>query len=192
MSHAATITLTGRAGTNPQVSNGSTGDRVNLRVVATERRFDRTTGEWTDGDEFGVTVICWRTLASAVLATVRKGDPVIVCGRIATRRFERDGMTQYFTEVKADSIGLDLARASGRFVRAAPDTMQSPPIAGATTDPAGIPVGAVGGTDPAADPAIGPDSDLAEQLPQEPDDFDDPWGLRNESPNGAGELVPSG
>src|SRR4029079_4489692 len=97
-----------------------------------------------------------------------------------------------FTEVKADSIGLDLARAAGRFVRAAPDTRDSPAIAEAATDPAGIPVGAVGGTAPAADPAIGPDPDPAGQLPPEPDDFDDPWGLRTESTNGAGALVPAG
>jgi len=41
MSHAASITLVGRVGTNPQLSSGATGDRVTFRVVATERRFDR-------------------------------------------------------------------------------------------------------------------------------------------------------
>ena len=46
-----------------------------------------------------------------MLSTVRKGDPVIVSGRIATRRFEKNGVTQYFTEVKADFVGLDVAKA---------------------------------------------------------------------------------
>jgi single-strand DNA-binding protein len=113
----ASVTIVGRAGTHPQLSVGPTGDRVSLRVVATERRFDRTAEDWVDGDEFGVTVVCWRTMATAVLNTVRKGDPIVVVGRIATRRFERDGATQYFTEVKADFIGLDVVKAGTRFTR---------------------------------------------------------------------------
>lgn len=116
---AASVTLVGRAGSHPQLSMGSTGDRVSLRVVATERRFDKTADDWVNGDEFGVTVVCWKTLATAVLNTVRKGDPVIVGGRIATRRFEKDGVTQYFTEVKADFVGLDVAKAGNRFTRIA-------------------------------------------------------------------------
>jgi len=114
---AASVTIVGRAGTHPQLSVGSTGDRVNFRVVATERRFDKAADDWVDGDEFGVTVVCWKHLATAVLNTVRKGDPVIVDGRIATRRFEKNGATQYFTEVKADFVGLDVAKAGTRFTR---------------------------------------------------------------------------
>ena len=54
----ASVTIVGRAGTHPQLSVGPTGDRVSFRVVATERRFDRTADDWVDGDEFGVTVVC--------------------------------------------------------------------------------------------------------------------------------------
>lgn len=115
--NAASVTLVGRAAAHPQVSVGSTGDRVSFRVVATERYFDKALNDWVSGDEFGVTVVCWRTLGTAVLTTVRKGDPVIVSGRIATRRFEKNGSTQYFTEVKADFVGLDVAKAGSRFTR---------------------------------------------------------------------------
>jgi single-strand DNA-binding protein len=117
MRDVASVTIVGRAGTHPQLSVGLTGDRVSFRVVATERRFDRVADDWVDGDEFGVTVVCWRTMATAALNTVRKGDPVVIVGRIITRRFERDGVTQYFTEVKADFIGLDVAKAGTRFTR---------------------------------------------------------------------------
>jgi single-strand DNA-binding protein len=116
MSNAA-VTIVGRAGTHPQLSVGMTGDRVNFRVVANERWFDKATERWVDGDEFGVTVVCWKALASAVLNGVRKGDPVVVSGRILTRRFEKNGATQYFTEVKADFVGMDLAKLGSRFTR---------------------------------------------------------------------------
>jgi single-strand DNA-binding protein len=113
----ASVTIVGRAGNNPQVTVGTTGERVNFRVIATERRFDKALDDFVDGDQFGVTVVCWKTLAAAVLSSVRKGDPVLVSGRIATRRFEKNGVTQYFTEVKADFVGLDVAKSASRFTR---------------------------------------------------------------------------
>ncbi len=114
---AATVTLTGRAATNPTVVAGAKGDRVSFRVVATERRYDEASGEWADGDEFGVTVVCWRQLAAGVLQLVRKGDPLIVKGRISTRKFERDGVIDYFTDVKADHVGFDVAKGATRIKR---------------------------------------------------------------------------
>lgn len=179
MSHAASITLVGRVGTDPQLSSGPTGDRVSLRVVATERRFDRGSQEWVDGDEFGVSVVCWKALATAVLGTVRRGDPVIVCGRIATRRFDKDGVTQYFTEIKADAIGLDVAKVGGRIARKTTD-------AWAATPPAAV--------EPtvAAGPEAGAPADADEAGPPERYADEDPWGLRDAEPaERGGELVGS-
>jgi single-strand DNA-binding protein len=118
---ATTVTIVGRAGTNPQVSLGSTGDRVNFRVVSTDRRFDKVNGNWVDGDECWLTVVCWQGLAKAVMSTVRKGDPIVVIGRITNRRYEKNGVTQYFTDVRAELVGLDTARLGSRFSRTVTD-----------------------------------------------------------------------
>jgi len=112
----AVLTMSGRAATNPAISGGK-GDRVSFRAVSTERRFDEASGDWIDGDEFGVTVVCWRQLGASVLQLLRKGDPVVVLGKISTRKFERDGVADYFTEVKADHVAFDVARSPGRIKR---------------------------------------------------------------------------
>jgi single-strand DNA-binding protein len=117
MMNAATVTIVGRAGTNPQVSLGSTGDRASFRVVSTDRRFDKASDSWVDGDECWLTVVCWRALAKAVVSTVRRGDPVVVIGKITNRTFEKNGVTQYFTDIRADFVGLDAARIGSRFTR---------------------------------------------------------------------------
>lgn len=123
----ASITIVGRAATNPTVASGASGaDRVTLRVVSTERRYDDATGQWVDGDEFGANVVCWRAVAAGVLKTVRKGDPVVVTGRISTRRFERNGVTEYFTDVKADTLGFDVGRAKDRIRRSDGDPAVEP------------------------------------------------------------------
>lgn len=122
---ATTVTIVGRAGTNPQVSLGSTGDRVNFRVVSTDRRFDKTSGGWVDGEECWLTVVCWQGLARAVISTIRKGDPIVVIGRINNRRFEKNGVTQYFTDIRADLVALDTVRLGSRFIRSVTEPAQT-------------------------------------------------------------------
>lgn len=172
------ITIVGRVGTTPQLSAGQTGDRVNFRVVATERRFDQATKEWVDGDEFGVTVVCWRAMAMSVITTIRKGDPVVVVGRITTRRYEKNGVMQYFTEVKADSVGLDVSRVGARFTR---NPMEQRPGDEAQNG--------LTATGVAGDGATDQDAPLAADLPTEPD-YDDPWNADNiDHSNRNGVLV---
>jgi single-strand DNA-binding protein len=175
--NAASVTLVGRAAAHPLVSVGSTGDRVSFRVVATERYFDKAINDWVSGDEFGVTVVCWRTLGTAVLTTVRKGDPVIVSGRIATRRFEKNGTTQYFTEVKADFVGLDIAKAGSRFTRNPLEPRDSAETPASSAESESTELGA---GRPLVDPVEPADED-GYRAPWEDDD--DPAAGRN------GELV---
>lgn len=112
----AELNMSGRVASNPTIS-GAKGDRISFRAVSTQRRFDDASGEWVDGDEFGVTVVAWRALGTSVLQYVRKGDPVTIMGNMSTRRYEKDGVTEYFTECRADHIGIDIARCTGRMKR---------------------------------------------------------------------------
>lgn len=117
--NAAEVRLAGRVTAHPTVSVGEHGDRVTFRILSTERRFVPDTREWVDGDQFGVTVVCWGQLATSVIGLVRKGDPVIVIGRISSRQFERStGGTDYWTDIRADAVALDLGRGgAGRWMR---------------------------------------------------------------------------
>ena len=89
-----------------------------LRVAYTERRFNRETGEWADGPTSFVTVLCWRTLADNVAVCLRKGEPVLVRGRLRVREYEgKDGSRGTETEIDASSIGHDLSRGVAHFSR---------------------------------------------------------------------------
>lgn len=83
---------------------------VSFRVASNERRFDRTTEQWVDGDRLYVTVTCWRKLAQNVLVSLMKGDPVIVMGRLYTRGYEVEGNKRSVTELEAHAVGPDLTR----------------------------------------------------------------------------------
>ena len=119
MLHEAQVYLAGYVATDPTVKKVA-GDTsyARLRVAYTARRRDRETGEWSDGPTSFVNVQCWRTLADNVQMSVRKGEPVLVMGRLQIRRFEdTEGNPRTAAEIEATSIGHDLTRGVAKFSR---------------------------------------------------------------------------
>jgi single-strand DNA-binding protein len=91
---------------------------ANLRVGATTRFLDKGTGEWRESDTSYFTVICWRKLAHNADLSLRKGDPVLVRGRLRTRSFtDKQGRLRAEVEIVADHIGHDLSRGTARYTR---------------------------------------------------------------------------
>lgn len=83
---------------------------VSFRVASNERRYDKASEQWVDGDRLFVTVTCWRRLAQGVVVSLVKGDPVVVTGRLYTRGYEVEGQKRSVTELEAVAVGPDLSR----------------------------------------------------------------------------------
>lgn len=90
---------------------------VTFRVASNERRFDRASQQWVDGDTLFMTVVCWRALAVGVMGSLAKGDPVIVTGRVYTRGYEVEGRRRSVVEMEATTVGPDLARCTAEVRR---------------------------------------------------------------------------
>ncbi|HEY5985328.1 MAG TPA: single-stranded DNA-binding protein [Streptosporangiaceae bacterium] len=119
MINDAQVFLSGYVATDPAFKrlNGKT-STAKLRIAYTARRVNRETGEWSDGPTSFLTVQCWRTLAENVAVCLRKGEPVLVKGRLQVRKYEsNDGGTRLAVEVDASSIGHDLNRGVAHFSR---------------------------------------------------------------------------
>ncbi|MDQ2788149.1 MAG: single-stranded DNA-binding protein [Pseudonocardiales bacterium] len=85
---------------------------LNFRVACNERRFDKASESWVDGESLYLSVSCWRRLAENAASLV-KGDPVIVRGKLRTREWTTDqGERRSVVELEATSIGPDLARCT--------------------------------------------------------------------------------
>ena len=160
MIHDAQVHLAGYVATDPKCRK-VTGDisSTRLRVAYTARRRDKETGEWSDGPTSFVAVQCWRTLADNVQMSVRKGEPVLVMGRLQIRRFEdQEGAPRTAVEIEATSIGHDLTRGVAKFSRtrwpSAPATADTEPQAAApeTGDGAELPGGHGAGERPGQAP----------------------------------------
>jgi single-strand DNA-binding protein len=95
--------------------------KLTLRVSWTPRRRDSATGEWIDGNRSFINVICWRQLAENGYTCVRRGDAVVVKGRLDVRTYTgRDGQRRTAVDVEASALGPDLNRGVATFRRVWP------------------------------------------------------------------------
>jgi single-strand DNA-binding protein len=168
-----TVSLVGRLITPLRQITFSDGTfMVSGRMVCTERRFDRATGQWIDGQSLYITVLCKRALAENAFLSLRSGDPVIAHGRLRTREYEKDGVHRSVIEMEARSVGPDLQWCTAAVTKKS------------RTQPAGITPDdpwAAGGADRTAeiDDDAGPDG-----LPS-----DDPWREPEPAAVPAGEAA---
>ncbi|NGN94168.1 single-stranded DNA-binding protein [Nocardioides sp. KC13] len=105
------ITLRGYVGADPIVRSVGDVSVANFRLACTPRKLNRATGEWTDGVTQWFTVSAWRQLGENVGRSLRKGDPVVVHGRLTARSYvNKDGLEVNTFEVEANVVGHDLNR----------------------------------------------------------------------------------
>lgn len=81
-----------------------------FRLAAVERRFDSDKADWVDANRMFVSVHCWRKLGDNVLATLKRGDPVVVHGRLRLYEHDSDQQSRFDLQVDAYSLGVDLSR----------------------------------------------------------------------------------
>jgi single-strand DNA-binding protein len=112
------VTVRGFVATDPRTSTTHGGNIVSsFRLAATQRRYDREAGEWVDGHTNWFTIVGFRQLASNICGSLKKGQRVIVVGRLRLKQWERDGRVYHDAEVAAESVGHDLFWGSANFAR---------------------------------------------------------------------------
>lgn len=115
-----TITVVGNLTEDPVLRHTTQGvELLTLRLASNSRRWDRDSGEWVDGESLFLRATCWRQLAQNAAESLRRGDPVVVSGRLYTRQFEVEGERRSIMELEATAIGHDLARGVTSFRRVA-------------------------------------------------------------------------
>jgi single-strand DNA-binding protein len=108
------VTVVGNLVAEPRLTYLKDGQPVaSFRLASTPRRFDRASGQWKDGDTLFTSVNCWRALAENVYQSLKKGNSVIVIGRLSVRPYEtKDGEKRQSVDIDAVAVGPDLARAT--------------------------------------------------------------------------------
>lgn len=108
--HETTVTVVGNVATDVVLRQVQDGTPVaSFGVVSSPSRFDAKTQSWVDGNKLFVWVSGWRRLANGAAASLKKGDPVIVTGKLSVDQYEKDGEKRALAKVDASAIGPNLA-----------------------------------------------------------------------------------
>ena len=122
-----TITLTGLVGSEPRSVTTTEGLAItSFRLASNQRRFDRGQDKWVDGDTNWYTVTTFRQLAANSAVSVKKGDRVVVSGRLKVREWESGDKKGTNVDVEADALGHDLSWGTAAFSRNAGAATQAP------------------------------------------------------------------
>ena len=113
-----TTTITGLVATTPRHLITKDGLPItSFRLASSNRRFDRASMEWVDGETNWYTITTYRTLAVNTATSIGKGDRVIVSGALRVRDWDNGERTGTSVELEASNIGHDLAWGTTAFTR---------------------------------------------------------------------------
>lgn len=91
-----------------------------FRMASTVRRPNASTGQYEDAGTNFLNVTAFRTLGANVANSLKKGDPVIVYGRLRVNQWVRqDNIPATSVEIDAYSIGHDLSWGTTSFEKVA-------------------------------------------------------------------------
>lgn len=115
-------TVIGNLTGDPELRFTPAGEAVaNFTVASTPRYFDRTTGQWRDGDALFLRCSIWRHAAENVAESLRRGTRVIASGRLRQRTYQtREGDKRSVIELDVIEVGPSLLNATATVRRNAP------------------------------------------------------------------------
>jgi single-strand DNA-binding protein len=113
-----TITVFGNLTKDPVLKYLPTGKAVlNFTVACNYGWRDKESQTWVEGEASFFKVECWDALAENIAESFRKGDPLIVVGRMNCRKYEQEGQTKESWEIRADTVGPDMRKRSASLRR---------------------------------------------------------------------------
>jgi single-strand DNA-binding protein len=115
---AENLTVSGLVATTPRHLVTADGVAItSFRLASSNRRFDRSTGKWVDGETNWYTITAFRQLAINCAGSVNKGDRIIVQGVLRVRDWDNGERAGTSVEIEAEGIGHDLTWGTSNFTR---------------------------------------------------------------------------
>lgn len=122
-----TIVITGNVGADPELKHTPGGVAIaTFRVGSGLRRFDKEANGWVDDGTNWYSVSAFRSLADHAHASLRRGDRVVVTGRLRVRSWDNGTSRGTAVEIEADAVGHDLRWGTSVFTKSARPASATP------------------------------------------------------------------
>ncbi len=110
------MTVVGRIITDLRRRQVGDQEVISFRMASNSRRRGAD-GSWEPGNTLYITVNCWGKLVTGVGAALGKGRAVIAVGHVYTSEYDdREGVRRSSLEMRATSVGPDLAQSLVRIL----------------------------------------------------------------------------
>ncbi|WP_187971798.1 single-stranded DNA-binding protein [Aquibium microcysteis] len=109
------VILIGNLGADPEIRRLGSGEPVvNMRIATSETWRDKQSGERREKTEWHQVVIFNEQLAKVAEQYLKKGMKVYIEGQLQTRKWEKDGVERYSTEIVLQRFRGELQMLDGR------------------------------------------------------------------------------
>ena len=109
MTNDLALTITGNLTADPELNHSRGGTPVASVIVATTpRHYDRAADIWADEETIYLRCTAWRHTAQNIAASLRKGDRVLVRGKLRQHTYTTDTGSRSTFELDIDDIGPSL------------------------------------------------------------------------------------
>ncbi len=105
--------LIGNVGRDPEIRTTTNGKRVSNLILATTEEWKDSNGEKKTATEWH-RITVWGGLVDIVERYVRKGSRILVGGKLQTRKYMKDGIETFTTEVVLQGYGSELMLLDSR------------------------------------------------------------------------------
>ena len=120
-----TMTAVGNLTKDPELRFTAAGKAVaNLVIACSDRKFDRDTNTYIDGNTVFLTCTVWGKMAENCAESLQKGMQVVAVGVLRQHEFEdKQGAQQRRMELEVDNIGPSLANAVAKVEKVKRDSL---------------------------------------------------------------------
>lgn len=109
------VQLIGNLGADPEIKSLQSGSKVaNFRIATSESWRDKQSGEKKEKTEWHSIVVWNENLVKIVEQYIKKGDKVYVEGVLRTRKWDKNGVDHYSTEIVLENFNGTITMLSSK------------------------------------------------------------------------------
>ena len=110
------VSLVGNITDDPELRYTQSGSALATFTVAVSHR-SKHNGEWQDVNDGFFRCTAWRSVAENAAKSLKKGQRVMVIGKLVQRTFEVEGQKRQTIEIQVTNVGPDLQFATAEVAK---------------------------------------------------------------------------
>ncbi|UXX81235.1 single-stranded DNA-binding protein [Reichenbachiella carrageenanivorans] len=97
------VQLIGRLGNDPELRTFDSGKRMTSFSMATNETYYNNSGEKVTDTQWH-NIVAWGKKAEIIDGYLKKGSEIALQGKLVNRKYEKDGVTKYITEINLNEL----------------------------------------------------------------------------------------